>query len=222
MIARTDRTEQPGPPPRDPGNPLPSRGVRPPAPAERELAQILAAQTDLNQFAPLYEAYVDLVWRYAMSRLGDAERAADATSSIFQRVLSALPAFHPQRRGETTSFRAWLMTIAHNVVLTEQLRRQPGISLDDPAATHRLVDARRGTEDQAIAATEGHRVLQALTQLPATQRQIVELRLLGLKGGEIAAQLGMRESAVKTAHHRAHARLRELLGEPDESWRPSR
>jgi RNA polymerase sigma-70 factor (ECF subfamily) len=180
-----------------------------------ELAHIEAAQRDIRAFAPLYEAYVDLVWRYALSRLGDQERAADATSQTFQRALAGLPSYQPQRRDDGTStFRSWLMTIARNVVIDEARRFRPVTPLDDPAAQRWLADDARGPEANAVAADERRRVNDALAQLPETQRQIVELRLAGLKGREIADLLDMTESAVKTAHFRAIARLRDLLAEP--------
>jgi RNA polymerase sigma-70 factor (ECF subfamily) len=186
---------------------------------ERELAEIAAAQIDRAAFAPLYERYVDLVWRYALSRLGDRERAADATSQTFQRALAALPNYRPHRRGDGTTFRSWLMAIARNVVIDEQRRVRPATPLDDPAAGRWLVDDARGPEAHAVAADERRRVNDALAQLPDAQRQIVELRLLGLKGREIAGLLDMTESAVKTAHFRAIARLRDLLNDADDEGR---
>lgn len=183
-------------------------------PADAELARIAAAKTDIREFAPLYEAYVNLVWQFARSRLGDPQRAADATSRTFQRALAALPAYQPQRRGESTTFRSWLMTIAHNVVIDDVRRHRPATALDDPAAQPWLVDPARGPEDQAVAAEERQRVLRALDQLPEGQRQVIELRLIGMRGREIADLLGKTESAIKTAHFRAITRLRDLLAEP--------
>ncbi len=185
------------------------------SPADRELAQIAAAQGDPRAFAPLYEAYVDLVWRYALNRLGDQQRAADATSITFQRAISALPKYRPQRRGDETTFRSWLMTIARNVVIDDTRRTRPSTTLDDPGARHWLTDPAASPEEQAIAADERRRINRALAQLPGIPRQIVELRLIGMTGKEIADTLGMSESAVKTAHYRAIVRLRDLLTEPD-------
>src|SRR3712207_3572347 len=76
-----------------------------------ELAQIALAQRDPRAFAPLYEAYVDAVYRYCYRRLGNSDAAADATSAIFTRALSALPRYHHR------SFRSWLFTIAHNTLV---------------------------------------------------------------------------------------------------------
>lgn len=182
-----------------------------------ERAQIRAAQQNIQDFAPLYEKYVDLVWRYARSRLESADRAADATSSTFHKAIAALPTFLPRERNDTLTFRSWLMTIARNVVIDEIRRSPPTKSIDSPAVQPWLIDVRRSPEDYAISRDEQHRVNFALSKLPETQRQIVELRLAGLKFAEITDALGMSLSAVKTSHFRAYARLRILLAETDQS-----
>ncbi|HVL24017.1 MAG TPA: sigma-70 family RNA polymerase sigma factor [Thermomicrobiales bacterium] len=181
---------------------------------EWELVHVERARRDPRAFAPLYEVYADLVWKYALSRLGDPERAADATSQTFSRALAALPRFRPERRGDGTTFRAWLMTIARNVVIDETRRHRPTTALDAPAAQPWLVDRSRSPEDAAIAADERRRIERALAQLPEKQRQIVELCAIGAKGAEIARLLQMSIGAVRTAHFRAYVRLRELLGDP--------
>lgn len=181
-----------------------------------EHQQIEAAQADPRAFAPIYETYADLVWRYALSRLGNADRAAEVTSITFARALEALPRFRPRPGAGGSPFRAWLMTIARNAVIDEVRGGRHAPSLDDPAVQPWLVDRRRSPEDLAIASDEQRRVERALTRLPSTQRRIVELRLVGMRSAEIAEILEMSQSAVDTAHFRAYARLREWLAEPDD------
>lgn len=178
-----------------------------------ELEQIERARRDPADFAPLYEAYVDLVWRYALNRLGDPERAADATSQTFTKAITALPGFRPRRRPGGSTFRSWLMTIARNVVIDEARKTQLTTTLDAPSAQPWLIDRAQSPEDAAIAAAERQRIERALARLPDAQHQIVELRAAGMKGAEIAQLLNMNIAAVKTANHRAYLRLRELLGE---------
>jgi RNA polymerase sigma-70 factor, ECF subfamily len=182
--------------------------------ARDELDRIAAARADPQAFAPLYEAYADLVWRYALRRLGDPDRAADVTSATFVQAIRALPGFQPEVRGEETTFRSWLMTIARNAVISEWRRRQPAFRLDGLDAGDILADTSPSPEEHAIRRDERDDVLAALAQLPPVQRRIVELRVAGLKSAEIADLLDMRVSAVNTAHFRAIARLRDLLGAP--------
>lgn len=181
-----------------------------------EWSQIAAAQVNPQAFAPLYEANVDLIWRFTLARLGDRERAADATSLTFQRALTGLGTFRPERTATGTTFRPWLLRIARNVVIDEVRRHRPTRSLDGEASGEWLASTDRSPEDQAVASDERRRVLEALDHLPDTLRQIVELRLWGLSVAEVADLLGMSESAIKTAHHRAYRRLRDLLTDPPE------
>ena len=172
-----------------------------------DVALVARAKRDRAAFAPLYQRYAPSVLRFCRRRLGDPEAAADATSQVFVRVLAALP----RCRGET--FRAWLFGIAHNVT-TDALRA---------SARHRLHDAPlEGLRDrvevapspeQLALAGDGEAAVRALlSALPADQRAIVELRLAGLTGVEIAQALGKSHGAVRVAQLRAYRRLRELLG----------
>ena len=57
-------------------------------------------------------------------------------------------------------------------------------------------------------------VQRALESLTEEQRSVVELRLVGLSGPEIAAALGRSHGAVRATQCRAVTRLRLLLGTP--------
>ena len=194
----------------------PAEQTNRPALLADERARIAAAQHDARAFAPLYEAYADLVWRYAMRRLGDAERASDVTSITFTRALAALPTFTPRDAPGESGFRSWLMTIARNVTIDEVRGRRPAMSLTDPAWRDRVADHRSSPEIQAIAADERRRMTDAIGRLPETQRRIVEMRLAGHTAAEIGDRLQMSVSAVNTAHFRAMGRLRDLLAAEEE------
>ncbi len=190
-------------------------------PVANDLAIVRLAQADPRAFAPLYEHYSPIVYHYCLRRLSHAERAADATAIVFTKAIAALPRFTPDPRRDGSTFRSWLFTIAHNVVI-DALRRQGNhISLDrfaGPLAdSPALIDPAASPEDLAIVADESRRLRALLAQLPDRQRAIVELRLAGLSGAEIAHALGMSESAVKSAQFRAYGTLRGLLRDPDHS-----
>ena len=54
------------------------------------IASVVKARRDPTAFAPLYEAYADLVWRYMLSRLGDPElKTAKVTEAAS--IVSAIP-----------------------------------------------------------------------------------------------------------------------------------
>jgi RNA polymerase sigma-70 factor (ECF subfamily) len=84
-------------------------------PADEALALVQAAQAgDSDAVAKLYDAYVDFVYGYVYRRLGgNRPLAEDITSDVFLRALRALPRWAPCAGG----FRAWLVTIARNLVI---------------------------------------------------------------------------------------------------------
>jgi len=167
-------------------------------------ARIVAlARSDPAAFAQLYRRYVDTVYRYCVHRLGTREQAEDATSQIFLKALAALPSHRPGG-----SFRAWLFTIAHNVITDTYRTKRTHWPL---ALALEHADEEPSPEDQAIGAIERGEVHAMLAILPTDQRRIMELRLAGLTGNEIAEALGKNLGAVKMAQSRAIARLKQAM-----------
>jgi RNA polymerase sigma-70 factor (ECF subfamily) len=174
------------------------------APEETSDEAIVArALHDRQAFGLLYDRYVDPVYRYCYGRLGSREEAEDATSLIFARALAALPT----HRGG--SFRSWLFAIAHNVVINTRRDTPHHHQL---AIVVELADPGPRPEEMAEAAERRRSVSAALARLPEEQRRVVELRLAGLTGPEVAAALGRSHDSVRTTQRRALARLRTLLG----------
>jgi RNA polymerase sigma-70 factor, ECF subfamily len=161
------------------------------------------ARWDRRAFAPLYRQYVAPVYGYCYHRLGTKEAAEDATSLVFAKALTALPSHHGG------SFRAWLFGITHHVVADALRARGPDEPLDAAVV---VIDASPSLEEQVLVNEDRRLLRQLLAQLPADQRQIVELRLTGLTSAEIGQVLGRSRGAVDVAYHRALVRLRALVG----------
>lgn len=172
-------------------------------PAEAEATLVDRVQCDPQAFAALYDRYFECVYRYCYHRLGSREAAEDAASQVFLHVLVALPRY--QERG---TFRNWLFTIAHNQIVNRERERQPSWTLD-AAGEH--PDPTPLPEDLAVAADESRELAAAVARLVPDQRRVVELRLAGLTGPEIARVTGKSHAAVKMLQLRAMERLREQL-----------
>jgi RNA polymerase sigma-70 factor (ECF subfamily) len=160
------------------------------------------------EFADLYEEHARAVLRYCQLRIADPAEAEDAAALIFTRAFSAWP---PANRD---SARAWLFTIAHHVVANHyrsQTNRGPRQPLDD---AFELRDAAPTPLDQAIARENRAELHAAIAELSDDQREVVELRLAGLTGPEIAESLGKSHAAVKMLQLRAVQKLRILLTPP--------
>ena len=183
---------------------MPERGSADETPDEPDdAALVAAAKRNRDAFALLYARYLPAVLRFCASRLGDPNDAEDATSHIFAKAMVALPSCRDE------AFRGWLFTIARNVIIDTYRRRHPARPLDDVIA---ITDPAAGPEEIALAEDERARLRALLVHLSRDQRQVVELRLAGLSGKEIASALQMSIPAVKTHQFRAVARLRDVLG----------
>jgi len=159
------------------------------------------ARTDRRAFAVLCTRYVTAVYRYCYRRLGSREAAEDATSQVFVKALAALSTYR------TYSFAGWLFAIARNVVADAYRSRRPTEPLDAALA----VADQAPTPEQSVLRVEETRELQRwLAALTPEQRAVVELRLAGLSGAEMAAALGCSLGAVKMLQLRAIARLRAV------------
>ena len=76
------------------------------------------------------------------------------------------------------------------------------------------MDPSTGPEENSRSASERRHTIQTLlAQLPTDDRRLLELRLSGLSGSEIAHVLGRSHGAVKVAQFRAIERLRSLITE---------
>jgi RNA polymerase sigma-70 factor (ECF subfamily) len=166
---------------------------------------VLLSLRDPASFTLLYRRYAVAVYRYCDRTLGNRDDAEEATQTVFLRAMSNLATCR-----NPTAFRSWLFAIAHNVIVNQRAARRPVAGLD---AAEALPDRGKSPEEQAIAAVEHREVRQLLAQLPAEQRELVELRLEGLSDKEIAEVLGRSPGAIRTAQYRAVQRLRSLVSD---------
>lgn len=169
-------------------------------------ALVVRAKHDRQAFAPLYRRYVGPVYRYCLVRLGNVEAAEDATSAIFIKVLASLPSC----RDET--FRPWLFRIAQNVMTDRYRAARPTEPLETAAA---VPEPEASPEELVLASESAERVTKLLANLSADQRRVLELRVAGLTGREIAGVLGRSHGSVRMIQVRAAARLRELYHQDD-------
>ncbi|MGH2561949.1 MAG: RNA polymerase sigma factor [Thermomicrobiales bacterium] len=178
-----------------------------PRATEPDQSRVVRAKEDRAAFAVLYDHYLDPVYRFCHARLGSREAAEDATSVVFTKALRNIATCRDD------AFRAWLFTIARNVVNDHYRAGVASAPLD---AAQDLPDPAPAPDELAVSADEGRWLRALLAHLPADQREIIELRLAGLTGPEIARVIGRSHAAVRFAQHRAYLRLRALAAVHDQ------
>jgi RNA polymerase sigma-70 factor (ECF subfamily) len=167
-------------------------------------------ERDSGAVALFYRAHADTLYRFLLASTGDVQLAEDLTGSVFAAALEALPTFH----GPVEDFRGWLFGIARRD-LTDFRPRHGGPPVPSMAGQIRGRSSTGGDQDAegaAPARLHSEDVLAACRQLPAEQREVVLLRMVGLGATEIARVLGTTPRVVKALQRRGLARLARRLG----------
>ena len=170
-------------------------------------ALIAESRTNRDAFATLYERHQPTIYNFVLGKVIDPQRAEDITSQVFLRAFQNLSRFRPG------SFRGWLYQIARNAVIDSHRRERPAAS-SDALAWH--ADPDPGPLEHVEQREAREQLHRLIDQLPARQQRIVQLRLRGYTGREIAEATGMSMSAVRSAQFRAFSRLRDLMADQND------
>ncbi|MEO1063205.1 MAG: sigma-70 family RNA polymerase sigma factor [Actinomycetota bacterium] len=168
---------------------------------------LLASGVDPEAFGELYRRHINGVAGYFGRRVLDPHVTAELAAETFAQALAGRDRFDPAR-GEV---RAWIFGIAANQLrrywrtrrIDQSARRRLGI---DTAVDQASVDAL----GQVIDRIDASGLVELLDELPRRQRAAVRLRVVERADyADIAAQLGVKEGAVRVLVHRG---LRRLAG----------
>ena len=172
---------------------------------EALLAQM--ALGDEPALAELYDRFGRIAYGLAVKVLRDQALAEDAVQDAFLGAWRTAAAFDPTRGTVST----WLMTLVHRRavdLVRREDRRRTDVLDDAPIA------AGEATDEQAAVREERRRVQAALAQLPADQREALELAYYGgLTQSELAERLGVPLGTVKSRMFAGLGKLRDLLAE---------
>jgi RNA polymerase sigma-70 factor, ECF subfamily len=166
-------------------------------------ALIAAAKDDPAAFGRLYDRYLQPVYRYLYSRLGDAHSAEDVTSQTFIAAYEALPKYREQGQ-----FTAWLFRIARSKMNDHFRRNRYEVELE---AAERMA-AGEDALGTLIHDEELGRLRSVIKNLNPEEQDLIRLRYVAdLSFVEIADLLGKREDAVKKTMYRLLARLKSQM-----------
>ncbi|MGI8497735.1 MAG: sigma-70 family RNA polymerase sigma factor [Gemmatimonadaceae bacterium] len=154
----------------------------------------------MNDVERLFRTYHDTLVRYLTRRLGDRDWAEEVAQETFVRAL---------RQEEITNERAWLFTVANNLIRDEARR--------DSRRRRQLVLLRQEAEAESGAeeisalerAQETALARKAIEALAERDRLALLMREEGLDYAEIAESLGLSVGSIGTTLARARKRLVE-------------
>jgi RNA polymerase sigma factor (sigma-70 family) len=169
------------------------------------------ARGDTQAFAELVRRLGPALRRMMARGVSRAEDVDDLVQQVFLQMHRARRDFDGAR-----PLRPWVFTIAYNLKrgYFRTHRRRPTVELE-----REPTDPSRGAAEELAAAQAGQRLRAALSELPAAQRDVIELHWFDeLSFAEIAEVVGASVSAVKVRAHRGYEALRAqravIEGEP--------
>ncbi|MGW6507263.1 sigma-70 family RNA polymerase sigma factor [Streptomyces niveus] len=146
----------------------------------------------------MYLAEMPKLTRFLMRTGASAYEAADAAHEAFAQ---AAVEWHrikvPEKWLRTVAYRCYLRQIDHRTHPSDPVPDRPGGTCPVTEVTLR---------------EDNQRVLDALAQLPPTQRQVMAWTQDGFTYAEISRELGIEIAAVRQNHRRARMRLKQILG----------
>jgi RNA polymerase sigma-70 factor (ECF subfamily) len=167
-----------------------------------------ALHGDGDAWVAVYARLRPRLFAMCLRRLGNREDAEDALGETMVRAVRAANTF----RWKNAGFDAWIFRICRNTVV-DMLRSRSRLAVLPTSEGRSENDP---VEEGVVVADEHATVRRALDRLPADDRELLELRVIGgLSSEEVAYVLGMRPGAVRTAQSRALARMRTYIAEEE-------
>lgn len=141
--------------------------------------------------------------RYAERILGDADRSRDVVQDTFLRLLNC------GRDLDGGHLTQWLYTVCRNRCL-DIFRKDRRMSLLTEYAEQTQPDGEPSPDDAVSSREQAHKAVEALSALPANQREVLRLRFQnGLSYKQIAGVTGLSVSNVGFLIHTGIGRLRK-------------
>jgi RNA polymerase sigma-70 factor (ECF subfamily) len=165
-------------------------------------------------FLEAFEAYTDSLFRHALFRVSDRERAYDLTQDTFLKAWDYMV-----RGGTVKQYKSFLYRILHNLIIDEYRKKQT-YSLDEMLEDEgAALSVEKFLSEGSLRETEEcidkhllfKQIEAHIPELPEQYRAVLTFHFLDeLSTNEIAKAIGVSENLVSVRIHRGLAKLRTL------------
>ncbi len=157
-----------------------------------ELVELYENGND-NAFDELLQRHQSYVYSYILFLVKEEERADDIFQETFTRAIMAIRSHKYQTTGK---FSAWLIRIAHNLIIDTTRETESGKLITQERFTPGILNDIRlsegGIENNIIEEQKASQIRKMLDYLPDVQREVILLRFYeDLSFKEIAEKTGV-------------------------------
>lgn len=189
--------------------------------SEIEILVEQAQRGSEEAFEKIFELYYDPLCRYVRFR-SHPEEIEDIVSEIFLKIVRNLSRYRPQKgilKSGRGAFSAWVFRMARNLIIDHYRNAKEDTGLYDPESGELrfdLPDPRLNPQESAAQHDEHRAMHAALKKLPASHREILELKFLHeFSNAEIAKITGKSEGSIRVAQLRALREARKYFPKDD-------
>lgn len=166
-----------------------------------------AQKGDSEAVGVLFDRHHLRIYRYVRARIFNTQTAHDVTGEVFLRVVSHIHTYRPMG----VPFTAWLYQITRNYLadFVQKENRLETVPMAEAAyASHTAVNPVAVVEQKI----ESESLLEALTELDETHRDVLILRfLVGLSLKETAETMDKTVAAIKSIQYRGLKMMKVLV-----------
>lgn len=164
-----------------------------------------------ERFLKAFDEYADALFRHAVYRLSDRERAIEIVHDTYTKVWGYVRGGH-----EIETYKSFLYKVINNLIIDEYRRRKE-YSLDAMLAEEgtdegSFPELHAGSVDEVTFSLDAKQALELLGELPPVYREVITLRYVdGLGPKEISELIEETENVVSVRIHRALRLLKEKI-----------
>jgi RNA polymerase sigma-70 factor, ECF subfamily len=164
-----------------------------------------------GRFLKAFDEYNDALFRHAVYRLSDRERAVEIVHDTFTKVWGYIRNGH-----EIDSYKSFLYKVVNNLIIDEYRRRKEtsldAILAEDGVDEGAFSELHGGSIEEVTFSMDARQALELLHELPVVYREVITLRFIdGLGPKEISELIEETENVVSVRIHRALRLLRERI-----------
>lgn len=168
-----------------------------------------------ERFLKAFDEYADALFRHAVYRLSDRERAIEIVHDTFTKVWTYIRGGH-----EIDSFKAFLYKVMNNLIIDEYRKRKE-FSLDallseEGVDEGSFAELHGGSIEELTFMLDAKKASELLTEIPIVYREVLTLRYVdGLGPKEIAELIEESENVVSVRIHRGLKILKDMIVEKE-------
>jgi RNA polymerase sigma-70 factor, ECF subfamily len=175
-----------------------------------------------ERFLKAFDEYADALFRHAVYRLSDRERAIEIVHDTFTKVWGYIRAGH-----EIDSFKPFLYKVMNNLIIDEYRKRKE-LSLDallseEGVDEGSFPELHGGSIEEITFALDAQKASLLLAELPLVYREVLTLRFVdGLGPKEISELIEESENVVSVRIHRGLKTLKDMILRREEEAKEKR